>query len=202
MKVIDPTPDEILWSSASGGDVAAEEQLVERYSALVRACARPYFLAGGDGEDLIQEGMLGLLSAIRRYDPNHDTSFKTFAELCIRNRLFTAIKSASRFKHSPLNNSISLESPQFDEARTLPSSSLRDPEELIIIRELTDEITSNLSGSLSKFEKEILGYYLEGLSYGDIAVRTGRPVKSVDNAVQRIRKKLAQFIQSGDFSAS
>ena len=202
MDIVNAVSDEELWRQVSSGNLDAEELLVEKYSSLVRACARPYFLAGGDSEDLIQEGMLGLLSAIRRFEPGHDTVFKTYAELCIRTRLYTAIKSASRFKHSPLNDSISLESSQFDERRTTSACHLRDPEELVIIRELTDEIFSNLGGSLSKFEKEILGYYLDGLSYGDIAAKVSRSVKSVDNAVQRIRKKLSQFLKLGDFSVS
>ena len=202
MDNINAVSDEELWRLASSGDLEAEEKLVEKYASLVRICARPYFLAGGDSEDLIQEGMVGLLSAIRRFEPGHDAVFKTYAELCIRRRLYTAIRSASRFKHSPLNDSVSFESPQFNEKRTSFSHYLRDPEELIIIRELTDEIFTNLSGSLSKLEKEILLCYLDGLSYGDIAVRVGKPVKSVDNAVQRIRKKLAQFLRSGEFSVS
>ena len=202
MDIVNAVSDEELWRLAFNGSLDAEEKLVEKFTSLVRACARPCFLVGGDSEDLIQEGMLGLIAAIRRFDPSHNASFKTYAELCIRTRLYTAIKSASRFKHSPLNDSISLESSQFDEGRTYSACYLRDPEELVIIRELTDEIFSNLSGSLSKFEKEILGYYLEGLSYVDIALKVSKSVKSVDNAVQRIRKKLAQFLKSGDFNVS
>lgn len=202
MDNINAISDEELWHRASSGDIEAEESLVEKYASLVRVCARPYFLAGGDSEDLIQEGMVGLLAAIRRFEPGHDASFKTYAELCIRTRLYTAIRSASRFKHSPLNESISFESPQFDEKRTSSFCCLRDPEELVIIRELTDEIFETLSGSLSKLEKEILGYYLDGISYSDIAVRIEKPVKSVDNAVQRIRKKLAQSLKLGEISLS
>ncbi len=188
MADIDSASDEALWRAASGGDSSAEEQLIAKYAVLVRACSRPYFLAGGDSEDLIQEGMLGLLSAVRRFEPDRDVSFRTYAERCIRSRLYTAIKSAARRKHGPLNDSVSLESPQFDEL-TLQQS-LRDPEELVIIQELTDELKS--SPYLSKLEREVLSLYLSGLSCSDIALRAGRSAKSVDNAVQRIRKKLAQ----------
>jgi RNA polymerase sporulation-specific sigma factor len=190
--------DASLWSLASSGDPAAEEELITEYSRLVRICARPYFLAGGDSEDLIQEGMLGLLSAVRHYDPSKDVKFKTYAEFCIRRRLISAIKSASRFKHIPLNDYVSLESPELDENNTQGTFFLRDPEEFVIARERVDEITDCLYGSLSRFETKILGFYLEGMSYEEMAVKVNKPPKSVDNAVQRIRKKLAQFLKNGD----
>ena len=185
--------DEILWQKANKGDVFAEEEILAQYSRLVRACARPYFLVGGDGEDLIQEGMIGLLSAIRTFDPTKDVSFKTYAEMCIRNRLYTAIKSASRFKHIPLNDYISFESSKFDEIKPPASYMLRDPEELVIARERVDEITECLKGALSSLESEVLGLYLKGMSYEEIASEIMRTAKSVDNAVQRIRKKLAHY---------
>lgn len=186
--------DEALCQSAAQGNLAAEEQLVKKYNRLVKVCSRPYFLVGGDSEDLIQEGMMGLLTAIRQYDPGRDAAFKTYAELCIRNRLYTALKSATRYKHTPLNDYISFDSSQFDENQTRVSSFLRDPEELLIARERVDEIVSILHGSLSRFEAEILEFYLEGLSYAEIAVKVDKTQKSVDNAVQRIRKKLAQYL--------
>ena len=191
--------DEVLWLRASKGDEAAEEMLAEKYTWLVRACARPYFLAGGDSEDLIQEGMLGLLSAIRQFDPVRDAAFRTFAERCIRNRLFSAIKSAAGNKHTPLNDYVPLESPQFDETQTAGlGSPLNDPEELLITRERVNEIYNGISGALSGFESRVLKYYLEGLSYEEIANKIGKSKKSVDNAVQRLRKKLAQIIISGE----
>ena len=194
--------DEILWLAASKGDGQAEEKLIEKYNRLVKICSRPFFLAGGESEDLIQEGMMGLLSAIRQYDPGRDTAFKTFAESCIRNRLRSAVKSASRFKHTPLNESVSLESHAFDEGQTFASGIVRDPEELIIAREQYDEISDMLSGSLSQFEKNVLELYLVGLSYSEIGERLTKTPKSIDNAVQRIRKKLAQFLNSGGISNS
>lgn len=184
--------DEQLWRAASSGDAEAEEELIKRFSVIVRVCARPYFLVGGDSEDLIQEGMFGLLSAVRHFDPERDVTFKTYAERCITARLLTAVRSAARFKHRPLNDSISFESPDFDERQILSVSNLRDPEELVITKELTDELHSSLNKKLSRLEKTILDHYLEGLSYQDIAAKTGRSVKSVDNAVQRIRHKLSR----------
>ncbi len=194
--------DEVLWLAASKGDTQAEEQLIKKYNRLVKICSRPFFLAGGDSEDLIQEGMMGLVSAIREYDSEKGTAFRTFAEKCILNRLRSAVKSASRFKHMPLNESLSLESQAFDEGQTFASGIVRDPEELIIARETFDEINDMLSDSLSQFEKRVLEYYLLGLSYSEIAENVSKTPKSVDNAVQRIRKKLAQFLTSGGLSNS
>lgn len=189
--------DEDLQRLAAQGDVQAEEALIERYQILVRACARPYFLAGGDSEDLIQEGMVGLLSAVRHFDPGRDVSFKTYAERCIVARLLTAVRSASRFKHRPLNDSISFESPQFDERQIMSVSNLRDPEELVITKELTDELRSETARKLSRMEREVLEHFLDGLSYRDIAAKVGTSEKSVDNAVQRIRRKLTRPHESG-----
>jgi len=182
-----------LARKAAEGDAAAEESLVSEYVRLVRACARPYFLAGGDSEDLIQEGMLGLLSAVRTFDPAKGVKFSTYAEFCVRRRIYSAIRSASGNKHTPLNSYISLESPQLDESSTLQAYSLRDPEDFVIARESAGEVQRLLFGALSRFESGVLELYLEGMSYKDMAVRLGKTSKSVDNAVQRIRKKLAQI---------
>jgi len=183
-----------LVQKAIGGDSAAEEALVSEYAWIVRACARPYFLAGGDGEDLIQEGMLGLLSAIRTFDPAKGVKFSTYAESCVRRRIFSAIRSASGYKHTPLNSYISLESPQLDES-TQSAYFLRDPEDFVIARESAHEVEKLLYGALSRFESGVLELYLEGMSYKDMAARLGKSNKSVDNAVQRIRKKLAQILK-------
>ena len=187
--------DSSLWQKASAGDPVAEEELVIRYSRLVRACARPYFLTGGDREDLIQEGMLGLLSAVRHFDPEKSVRFNTFAEYCIRRRIFDAIKASQRDKSIPLNTYVSLESPRFDEIYSPSASNLRDPEELIIANERVEEIKKYLEGSLSGFEKSILDMYLDGMSYSEMAEVVGKPTKSVDNAVQRIRKKLSKQLE-------
>jgi len=171
-----------------------EEALVSEYSKLVRACARPYFLAGGDSEDLIQEGMLGLLSAIRTFDPDKGAKFSTYAEFCVRRRIYSAIKSASGNKHTPLNSYISLESPQLDETAAHNAYFLRVPEDFVIAREQAGEVENLLYGSLSKFESGVLELYLEGMSYKDMAIRLEKSDKSIDNAVQRIRKKLSRIL--------
>lgn len=184
--------DEELCTQASSGDRMAEEALVMRYLRLVRACARPYFLAGGDSEDLIQEAMFGLLKAIREFDARRDTQFRTFAEVCIRNRIRSAVTAASRDKHSPLNNSVPFES--------LMMGSDRSPEDVFIGREEEQERLAIINRKLSRFEQEVLRLYLRGYSYQEIGVQISRPAKSVDNAVQRIRRKIAG--QHGDFSES
>lgn len=192
--------DEMMWRRASAGEAKSEEKLIEKYAVLARICARQFFLVGGDSEDLIQEGMMGLLSAVRHYDPDREANFKTFAERCIRNRLYTAVKAASRNKHTPLNDSLSLESPQFDECQERISYHFRDPEELLIGKERFSAVLAEMNAVLSPFESQVLKLYLEGLSYNEIAEKVNKPAKSVDNAVQRIRKKLAQRNNSGDFS--
>ena len=197
--------DRKLQKLAVEGDREAEEVLAERYLRLVRICARPLFLAGGDSEDLIQEGTFGLLSAIKNYDPEDGTSFRTFAEHCIRMRLLSAIKSASRNKHFPLNDGISLE--QLSEESSADLSALSEdfrcnPEELVLARESKEELYAAFSRCLSRFEIKVLDLYLEGLSYREIAERLCKSAKSVDNAVQRIRQKLARETTFGDFSKS
>ena len=203
----DRLPDETLCALALSGDRAAEEALVARYVRLVRICARPFFLAGGDSEDLIQEGMVGLLHAVREYDPAKEASFHTFAEVCIRSRLLSAIRAAAGDKHAPLNRSVPLEAPSYDGDSQCCSYGSGypcqdDPEAILIDRESLQERMTALTGQLSGFEAEILGFYLDGLSYAEIAAETGRSPKAVDNAVQRIRRKLARQLQSGDFSES
>ena len=173
---------------------ATEEALVSEYAKLVRACARPYFLAGGDSEDLIQEGMLGLLSAIRTFDPDKGAKFSTYAEFCVRRRIYSAIKSAAGNKHSPLNSYISFESSQLDETAAQNAYFLRVPEDFVIAREHAGEVEKLLYGSLSRFESGVLELYLEGMSYKDMAIRLEKSDKSIDNAVQRIRKKLSQIL--------
>ena len=194
--------DEELCVFAASGSSSAENELVHRYAQLVRACSRPLFLAGGDSEDLIQEGMLGLLTAIRSFDSTRDAAFRTFAEICIRSRLYTAIRAAQGDKHSPLNHSVSFEPPLFDGANVLLFSSVESPEDVIIGREELKERLDALKGQLSEFEASILPPYLSGLSCGEIAIRVGRSQKSVDNAIQRIRRKMARQSSPGASSES
>ena len=199
--------DEALCTLAASGDRIAEEALVMRYHRLVRMCARPYFLAGGDSEDLIQEGMVGLLAAIREYDSGKAASFRTFAEVCIKNRLISVIKAAARDKHIPLNNYVSFETPLFSGngdhyAYGAADQLQEDPEAILLGREAFQERMRALEGQLSGFEASILRLYLNGLSYSEIAAEVNKSPKSVDNAVQRIRRKLAQHHSFGDFSES
>ena len=197
--------DEELALLARDGDREAEELLVARYHRLVRTCARPYFLAGGDSEDLTQEGMFGLLKAVREYHAEKEASFRTFAEICIRSRLYSVLRDMARDKHKPLNQSVSLDTPDFDSnSYTSGTSNLaqRNPEDHMIDRERTAALLSGVRKQLSEFEAKILGYYLDGLTCREIADTVGRPPKSVDNAVQRIRRKVAQHLISGEFSNS
>ncbi|MEY8401885.1 sigma-70 family RNA polymerase sigma factor [Oscillospiraceae bacterium 44-34] len=189
-KFLNPS-DEELCLSAARGDPSAETELVRRYGRLVRACVCPLFLVGGDSEDLTQEGMLGLLTAVRSFDPGRDASFRTFAEICIRSRLLTAVRAAQGGKHAPLNHSVSYEPPLFDGTNAYLFSSAESPEDVVIGREELKERLEALKGRLSKFEAQILPPYLNGLSSGEIAQRVGRSQKSVDNAIQRIRRKTA-----------
>lgn len=190
----DSCSDEELCRQAACGNRRAEEVLVTRYHRLVRACARPYFLTGGDSEDLIQEGMVGLIHAVREYDESKAASFHTFAEVCIRNKLFSVLRAASCDKHTPLNQSIPLDIPFFDSnsysqvASDLVASS---PEDLLIHREYMESLLSGVRKQLSEFEAKILGYYLDGYSCQEIAAFVGRSLKSVDNAVQRVRRKIS-----------
>ena len=195
--------DEVLAKLAATGNREAEELLVSRFHQLVRACARPFFLVGGDSEDLIQEGMVGLIKAFREYDPEREASFRTYAEICIRNRLYSVLRAAVRDKHQPLNQSVSLDTPDFDSnSYTSGTSDLAqgNPETFLIDREHTAALLSGVRKQLSEFEAKILGYYLDGLSCREIAETVGKSPKSVDNAVQRIRRKVAQQLLSGDIS--
>jgi len=196
--------DTELQSLASLGDRTAENELAIRYLRLVRICSRPYFLAGGDSEDLIQEGMMGLLSAIREYDSQLGSTFKSYAELCVKRRLLSAVKSASRLKHAFLNDGVSLEEILSEESRNLAACSVeafsRSPEEQVLARETKKDFVLTFSRYLSRFEIQVLELYLDGLSYSEIADSCGKEQKSVDNAVQRIRNKLARYLNLGDFS--
>lgn len=181
--------DEQLCATSQSGTRNAEEVLAARYHRLVRRIARPYFLAGGDNEDLLQEGMVGLIKAMREYDPHQSASFCTFAEVCIRRRLYSALKSAASGKHQPLNQAIPLNPSFFDVS---PAFAQVDPEVLLIDREKTVGLLEYTCKQLSAFEAEILGYYLDGLTCREIAETVGKPPKSVENAVQRIRRKIGR----------
>ncbi|MCF0157592.1 RNA polymerase sporulation sigma factor SigH [Veillonella caviae] len=188
--------------------IAQEEQnefaidyIVNKYKNFVRAKARTYFLVGADRDDIIQEGMIGLYKATRDFKNDKLTSFRAFAELCITRQIITAIKSATRQKHAPLNSYISLNKPVYtDESeRTLiemlSSACVTNPEELIISREELDDIERSIGYILSDLEWEVLEGYLDGKSYQEMAAGTNRSVKSIDNALQRVKRKLEKFLE-------
>lgn len=199
LDIYDSRPDEELSALAKQGDRDAEETLVKRYTRLVRQLARPYYLAGGDSDDLIQEGMIGLMCGVREYDESRPASFRTFAETCIRNRLYSAVRAAARDKHAPLNQSVPLEIPFFDGQGSLYGV-MADPQDLIIGREGVQDTLSGVRKQLSEFEAKILGYYLDGMTIREMAKAVSRSPKSVDNAVQRIRRKAARHLDSGGIS--
>ena len=196
--------DEELARRAREGDEQAIEGLLRRYRHYARAKARSYFLAGADREDIVQEGMIGLYKAIRDFRGDRSTAFRAFAELCIRRQIITAIKMATRNKHSPLNSYVSLSRPAShddEESRSLADaladSAAPDPAELVISAEEVEHIRSSVGELLSEFEIEVLRLYMDGKSYQEIADILGRHVKSIDNALQRIKRKLEPHMETG-----
>ena len=191
--------NEELCRLSQNGNRDAEEILAARCHRLVRRIARPYFLAGGDSEDLLQEGMLAVVKAMREYSPVHDAAFLTFAEHCIRNRLFSVLKAANSGKHSPLNQAVPYDPSIFD---ANPVFAQDDPEVMLIDEEKTSLLFRLVCKQLSAFEIKVLEQYLKGPTCSEIAQFVGKPPKSVENAVQRIRRKAAQQLSSGDISRS
>ncbi len=193
--------EEEVVALARDGDDKASEYLIKKYKNFVRAKARSYFLIGADREDIIQEGMIGLFKAIRDFRAEKISSFRAFAELCITRQIITAIKTATRQKHIPLNSYVSLNKPIYDEEseRTLmdvlAGARVLDPEELIISREEVHSIETKIGEVLSDLEQEVLSDYLQGKSYQEIAEHLDRHVKSIDNALQRVKRKLERFLE-------
>ncbi|MCH5253028.1 MAG: RNA polymerase sporulation sigma factor SigH [Lachnospiraceae bacterium] len=193
------TDEEIIRFCRSGEDTATD-YLLEKYKSLVRKKARTLYLIGGETEDLIQEGMIALYKAIREFDPEHENSFIHFANLCIERQLYNVIKGANRLKNSPLNSYISLYSPmETDEdfasretlADTLQPIELINPEDILIDKENVTDIQSAITSKLSELEQAVVDLYIDGCNYQQIATRLGKSAKSIDNALQRIKKKLA-----------
>ncbi|HHY91782.1 MAG TPA: RNA polymerase sporulation sigma factor SigH [Firmicutes bacterium] len=198
---LDEAQDEELVSQARDGSEVALEMLINKYKNFVRAKARSYFLVGADREDIIQEGMIGLYKAVRDFRNDKLSSFRAFAELCVTRQIITAIKTATRQKHIPLNSYVSLNKPIYDEDsdRTLldvlSGVHVSDPEELVINREEFDDIEDKMGEILSDLEWKVLVSYLEGRSYQEIAVDLNRHVKSIDNALQRVKRKLEKYLE-------
>ena len=187
---------------AQEGDIRALESIIEKYRAVVRAKSRPYFLIGADREDLIQEGMIGLYKAIRDYDPDRHLTFRAFADICITRQIITAIKTATRQKHIPLNSYISLNKALLDDESTdktlldlISKTSVNDPEEMVINRENLDGIEGRIEEALSSLERSVLTLYLQGDSYSEISQKIGKHVKSIDNALQRVKRKLEKYLE-------
>jgi RNA polymerase sporulation-specific sigma factor len=193
--------DEQLVNLARHGDESAIDALLGRYRHYARAKARSYFLAGADREDIVQEGMIGLFKAVRDFEPDHGTAFRAFAELCITRQIITAIKTATRQKHIPLNSYVSLNKAASDQegeerplADSIVSKEILDPADLVISAEEIQGIRESVDKHLSDLETEVLSLYMDGKSYQEIADLLGRHVKSIDNALQRIKRKLEQHL--------
>ncbi|MFS0724493.1 RNA polymerase sporulation sigma factor SigH [Paenibacillus sp. 1P07SE] len=204
MHEYDCNTDEDNVEAVREGDSEALEYLINKYKNFVRAKARSYFLIGADREDIVQEGMIGLYKAIRDFKGDKLASFKAFAELCITRQIITAIKTATRQKHIPLNSYVSLDKPIYDEDsdRTLLDvicgSRVSDPEELIINQEEFVGLEDKMAEILSDLERKVLMLYLDGRSYQEIAVDLDRHVKSIDNALQRVKRKLERYLEVRD----
>ena len=189
--------DEEIIAQIKNGDEKALTYLLDKYKELVNIKVGKYFLIGAEREDIIQEGMIGLYKAIKSFDKQKQNTFKTFANMCIERQLITAIKTSNRQKHMPLNSYLSLNTAAYDNddensvelMDTFNNDTTEDPLQTIMKKEYYEQIQNNIEKSLSKFEKQVLDRFIKGESYNVIAKRLNSPVKSVDNAIQRIRKK-------------
>lgn len=194
--------DEELVEQFKAGDIYAQDYLLDKYKNLVKAKERSYFLNGAGEEDIIQEGMIGLFKAIRDYSPEKNCSFKSFAELCVTRQIITAVKSSTRQKHMPMINYLSLDKSAFDSEGDKPVidslqvTSENDPQTLLIKREDKADLVQKINSSLSRFEKRVLEMYLDGMSYDEIARIIGKSYKSIDNGLQRVKKKLIGSMDS------
>ncbi|MGM0395754.1 MAG: RNA polymerase sporulation sigma factor SigH [Bacillota bacterium] len=198
-KIYDGMSDEEIVKKANGGDLLALEHLIYKYKDLVKVKAKVYYIVGADRDDIIQEGMIGLYKAIRDFRDERTSSFRNFADICITRQMITAIKTATRQKHLPLNGYISLNKPIFRDGTstmgdTVTSDGATDPMELFIGKEELDDMEQKINGMLSSLEKQVLSFYVEGRSYEEIALDLNRRVKSIDNALQRIKRKIERYL--------
>jgi RNA polymerase sporulation-specific sigma factor len=200
----EPREDAELLRAVRDGDDRALDVLLDRYRSFARSKSRSYFLAGADREDVVQEGMIGLYKAIRDFDTGQNTPFRAFAELCISRQILTAIKTANRQKHGPLNSSISLDAPvhtdtgQQSVADVVVLEQLADPADVVISTEEVKDLSATMRANLTELEADVLRLYMDGRSYEEIAGALGNHVKSIDNALQRIKRKLQRHIDQRD----
>ncbi len=196
-------PDTDLVRRAREGDEAALAELLDRYRPLAQRQARSYFLAGAEREDVVQEAVIGLYKAVRDFDPERHLSFAGFAELCVNRQVLTAVRNATRHKHGPLNDYVSVWRDELGEdgtplAEALPGPAATDPAELVLSAERLRSVREHLAGALSPLEAQVLELHVQGLSYAAIAERLGRSEKAVDNALQRIKRKLEAHLRGLD----
>ena len=200
-KNLENLSDEKLVKMAQNDDNEALEAILSRYKNLVYSKSKPYFLAGADDDDIVQEGFIGLYKAVKDFDGDRFPFFKVFAGICVTRHILTAVKAASRKKHFPLNSYVSLDKNTYDDESdttlldVMAFNELQDPEAILIDRENVDGMEYKINKALSKLELEVLVYYLEGHSYQEIAAKLGKDTKAVDNAVQRIKKKLENTLR-------
>ncbi|MGI6767021.1 MAG: sigma-70 family RNA polymerase sigma factor [Lentihominibacter sp.] len=200
-------PDNLLASEAQAGDMTAEETLLRKYSSIVTGKAKAYYMAGADADDVIQEGMIGLMKAIRSFNPDKNAAFATFAEVCITRQIISAIRMADRIKHKPLNTSVSLNRPITSDSElsagenegvtlgdTLRAGDAYSPEEMLIIKDVAAYILYNGDNIFSDFEMQVLSEAIKGYSYDQIAGKLGKTKKSIDNALQRTKKKVNDYL--------
>ena len=189
--------DEEVVSLAQNGDKSAVDFILNKYKDFVEIRSLPYFMAGGERDDLVQEGLIGLYKAIKSYSDERKANFKTFAEICVVRQMISAVKSSTRKKNSPLNHYISIHVPE-DEMDTISGKLIdiknSDPESMLIEKEAADGMQDKINSILSDFEAEVLGYYLSGISYKEIAKSLNKSAKAVDNALCRIKKKIEKYI--------
>ncbi len=195
-------PDDQLVKLIRMGDNEAESLLLDRYKKVVKQRSASFFMPGADREDLIQEGMVGVFKAIRDYDPAKGASFSTFAEMCIKRQIITAVKSAARMKHAPLNNSLSLNKPVTEDTErvatlgeTLTADESSDPEKVIVMQENLSYIEKYSGEIFTSLEWDVWRMYINGCSYKEIASRLDKTSKAVDNAIRRAKKKLAEILE-------
>lgn len=192
MKKYEESSDREILQQIKNGDNDAMEYLMKRYRGMVRTEARKFFLAGGDEEDLIQEGMIGLFKAINSYEEDKNTSFSTFAFLCIRRQIYTTVTASNRKKHGPLNNYVSIFGSAQDLDENHPAGMIENPEEMVLKKERMEGYYLAIEKKLSRYEKQVMKYYVKGENYTEIAKKLNKTDKSIDNAIQRIRRKLME----------